>query len=653
MGPPLRFSGHPAQPPPPVFSPGGPTHVPAPASAQNPPRVNPSPYSPARPPPFSSAQNPYDADHGSGSFQASWQAPDAGSQALRAPLPPQSQQAYSPPPPATTMQAEPGAWYGPPSTPGSFDPSRDPSIGPDRRHNHRRDIGPYSRAKSNKQGKQGASHLDREDPRTAEEKPCRTLFVRNVDNSVDPAMIQAHFAQFGDIRTFFEIVVKRGICFITYFDVRGAELAKQQCHAMEFNGRKVDVHYSLPKDQDTSKRCDGDQNQGTLFILLKRHPRALTDADFRNIYSPFGDIRSIRRYKDQKNARFLEYYDSRACTAAHDALGGKDWTDSVGAGQWDIKYAWDASMVGKSVPKGSGAGGSAETRRTPTHGVGPPVMPDQPVAAQWAAQTYSPGPAPAAPQHPNGGYISGPPPLQGPPPPQTPPTPSTTSHFQHNYATNQGAPPLPLLAQPSQQQTHPYERFSPHHGSAPPITSPWGPPPQASSAFGPPVPSSPAPHPPLGVSTPDPRRSMSIPSTVQGPPTTSPYGGGQPGGSGQTGPRLEQAQKVQHLLASLSADSNSTTGVTDQQQQSLAAASQQITSDGPLPANIASLLAGVQESLSNNASHAPATLASSPVPRDPRNSTLAGSHSTAAVSAQKAQNSIAAMLDMLQKQQQR
>lgn len=115
-------------------------------------------------------------------------------------------------------------------------PTRPPSSGPDRRKRGS-DLG----IGSGRRTQQGSSHIDREDPRTAEEKPCRALFIRNIDNGVDPEHIRGTFAQYGEIKLFYEQVSKRGICFVTYFDLRGATLAKDSCHALEFNGRKASV----------------------------------------------------------------------------------------------------------------------------------------------------------------------------------------------------------------------------------------------------------------------------------------------------------------------------------------------------------------------------------------------------------------------------
>lgn len=399
-------------------------------------------------------------------------------------------------------------------------PAREPAFGPDRsrpggpgpaaRHD------PYGyaerdRRREENRNRQAPSSIDRNDPRTADEKPCRTLFIRNIDNSASSDGVRDHFARYGEIKTFFDLISKRGICFITYFDLRGAEWAKGECHAVDFphpGGRKLDVHYSLPKDMDTSKRCDRDQNQGTLFMLLKRVARTWTDADFRNEYSRWGMIKSIRRYKDQKNARFLEFYDSRACVAAHDARqgGGKEYIDPMtrDLGEWDVKFAWDAHMIGKGGRTGGDRG--RDGHQDVPRGQPPPPPPHMAAAGRAA---WSPGAQLSASYGGDSGYASQPPPS----------TPGS------NYGSYGGPPPREY-AYPSatvQQAGAPHTPAS----AAPYGTNPYG---ASPSSFGPP--------------SSDPR-TRSTPSTTSVPP---------PPGRDDSG-RLEQAQKVQQLLASLGSTS--------------------------------------------------------------------------------------------------
>lgn len=63
-------------------------------------------------------------------------------------------------------------------------------------------------------------------------------------------------------------------------------------------GTKIDVHYSLPKDNELERRCDRDKNQATLFLAISGANRMIDDEELRDKFSIYGEIRSIKRFKD-------------------------------------------------------------------------------------------------------------------------------------------------------------------------------------------------------------------------------------------------------------------------------------------------------------------------------------------------------------------
>ena len=177
--------------------------------------------------------------------------------------------------------------------------------------------------------------------RPEDSKPCRTLFVRNIAFEVDIGALRAEFESHGDISVWFDMIARRGMVFVTYYDTRAAESAKKQLNGRLFVGRALDVHFSLPKEEDQQQHCDRDKNQGTLFVVVENATEPLTDDVLTATFAPFGEIRSTRTYKDQSHARFVEYWDSRACVAAHDALDGTPFLGGV----CKLKFAWDLATV--------------------------------------------------------------------------------------------------------------------------------------------------------------------------------------------------------------------------------------------------------------------------------------------------------------------
>ncbi|CAO1632112.1 unnamed protein product [Sympodiomycopsis kandeliae] len=543
--PPIRLDA----PPPGDYNPNGqpsaPIRYPPNNSNIRPPQSSYPPQGPPPPPPPQQQQGSPSNHYNPQQYDARRSMshdPYAGNMRPPPPMPPHNQHPYQdqqyPPydPYAGGSGSGPGPGPGPypqqqhnarppPPPPSS---NSDSSFGPDRRNNRRggqsgNDRGnPYQRPGPNSDSssssaarRQAPSSIDRNDPRTAEEKPCRTLFIRNIDNNTPADSVVNHFKAYGEVQRVFELISKRGICFITYYDLRAAEWAKTECHAREFFGRKFDVHYSLPKDADTSKRCDRDQNQGTLFVLLKRYPATWTDDDFQNEFSRFGQVRSIRRYKDQKNARFLEFFDSRACVLAHDTLGGTEYRDPTGqvhsSGEWDVKFAWDAHMVARAGGATSDVNSGHSNNNNKRRGGAGPAPVGGAVDDGWNSRKRARG---AGDDHSQSASYDDPSAYRrdGRPPPS-------------NHNTYVGPPPPPPSGGygPYGSYTAPNgnDPRQPPPANSPPPAQQWGSNPYAATA------------------------TSSTPSVA---PSQSPEQS-----------RREQAQKVQQLLASLGSSSSSST----------------------------------------------------------------------------------------------
>ncbi|RIA91973.1 hypothetical protein C1645_875104 [Glomus cerebriforme] len=175
--------------------------------------------------------------------------------------------------------------------------------------------------------------------RLALERPCRTLFVRNIQYGTKTELVRSKFEEYGEIRDIFDIIEKRGMLFLSFYDIRAAEKAKVEMQNYEFGGRKIDVHYSLPKENEEMIYCDRDKNQGTLFITLKEGKVPLDNDVLIRHFSQFGEVKVVREYRTHPNQRFVEFWDSRACTRAHDATLNAEYN----GGYFDCKFAWDIS----------------------------------------------------------------------------------------------------------------------------------------------------------------------------------------------------------------------------------------------------------------------------------------------------------------------
>ncbi|KAF8504288.1 hypothetical protein BU17DRAFT_58208 [Hysterangium stoloniferum] len=175
--------------------------------------------------------------------------------------------------------------------------------------------------------------------RIQRERPCRTLFIRNIKYETDSNDVRRRFEEHGEIKTFFDLIANRGMVFVTYFDLRAAERARERLQGSEISGRPIDVHYSLPRGDEQQQECDRDKNQGTLLVTLRNSAsgQPIDDTEVRRKFQQFGDVKSVKHVGDRPDQRYVEMYDIRACEEAHDRLRHQGLQDGV----MDIIFAWD------------------------------------------------------------------------------------------------------------------------------------------------------------------------------------------------------------------------------------------------------------------------------------------------------------------------
>lgn len=148
------------------------------------------------------------------------------------------------------------------------------------------------------------------------EHPSRTLFIRNINSSVEDDEIRSLFADYGNIKKMYTACKSRGFVMLSYYDIRAAQDAIRGLQNQLLRRRKLDIHYSIPKENPT----DEDINQGTL-VILNLEPSVSND-ELLTIFGAHGEIKEIRETPFRRHHRFIEYYDIRASEAALISLNG-------------------------------------------------------------------------------------------------------------------------------------------------------------------------------------------------------------------------------------------------------------------------------------------------------------------------------------------
>lgn len=150
------------------------------------------------------------------------------------------------------------------------------------------------------------------------EHPSRTLFVRNINSNVEDSELKDLFEQYGDIRALYTACKHRGFVMISYYDIRAARNAIRALQNKPLKRRKLDIHYSIPKDNPSEKEV----NQGTLVVF--NLDSSVSNDDLRQKFSSYGEIKEIRETPQKHHHKFIEFYDVRAAEAALHALNKID-----------------------------------------------------------------------------------------------------------------------------------------------------------------------------------------------------------------------------------------------------------------------------------------------------------------------------------------
>ncbi|PON54798.1 Splicing factor-like protein [Parasponia andersonii] len=150
------------------------------------------------------------------------------------------------------------------------------------------------------------------------EHPSRTLFVRNINSNVEDSELRTLFEQYGDIRTLYSACKHRGFVMISYYDLRAAQNAMKALQNRPLRRRKLDIHYSIPKENPSEK----DVNQGTLVVF--NFESSVPNDELCQTFGVYGEIKEIRETPHRSQHKFIEFYDIRAAETALRALNRSD-----------------------------------------------------------------------------------------------------------------------------------------------------------------------------------------------------------------------------------------------------------------------------------------------------------------------------------------
>jgi hypothetical protein len=114
----------------------------------------------------------------------------------------------------------------------------------------------------------------------------RILFVRNVDSSIEDCELGVLFKQFGDVRALHTAGKNRGFIMVSYYDIRAAQKAARALHGRLLRGRKLDIRYSIPKENPKENSSEG-------ALWVNNLDSSISNEELHGIFSSYGEIREV------------------------------------------------------------------------------------------------------------------------------------------------------------------------------------------------------------------------------------------------------------------------------------------------------------------------------------------------------------------------
>jgi len=184
--------------------------------------------------------------------------------------------------------------------------------------------------------------------RAQREQPTRTLFVRNIAYDVSQDLLEQQFRKYGEIKKVFNLIDKRGMAFISYYDLRHADAAKREMQDFELGGRKIDVHYSLPKE-DSAPKDEDEKNKGTLFVTIREPTEEFDNVALKKLFEQWGDIKEVRDCTGNPTQKFVECWNLKDSAKIVQEKQGVLFA----GGYLDIKFAYHNTPRSRNDRRGS------------------------------------------------------------------------------------------------------------------------------------------------------------------------------------------------------------------------------------------------------------------------------------------------------------
>ncbi|OHT11190.1 hypothetical protein TRFO_01117 [Tritrichomonas foetus] len=143
--------------------------------------------------------------------------------------------------------------------------------------------------------------------------PIHTVFLFNIDFQTTVDQLKEFASEFGEIQLFYQPPKKKGMVFITFYDIRNAIRMVDEGFGRVINGNAIKTAYAYQPPK-YSKRDPRDICSSTFFDSTSSDSNLTVD-DIKLAAAEFGEVKMVEFKEDSKKFDVV-YYDLRAAKAA-------------------------------------------------------------------------------------------------------------------------------------------------------------------------------------------------------------------------------------------------------------------------------------------------------------------------------------------------
>lgn len=151
-------------------------------------------------------------------------------------------------------------------------------------------------------------------------KPIHTAFFSNIPFDIPFQKFEEFVREYGEIANVYSLIDKKGIAFVTYFDLRNAQKAVDLANGKYLEGRVIRTNYANKQyfpNRDPRNTC------AAVIIRSDMNPSHVTIHDILNAMKEFGEIEQTTVPEGTTGQFIVRYWDLRAAQAAIEATNSQ------------------------------------------------------------------------------------------------------------------------------------------------------------------------------------------------------------------------------------------------------------------------------------------------------------------------------------------